>query len=162
MTHTPTSDTLILALGSPLRGDDGVGSAVLGCLPAAGLPSTVDTLDGGTPGLETALLLQAYRRVVIIDAADMGLAPGAWRRFTSHDAVLPPALHSNLHQAGLADALVLGEALGILPVEVIIYGIQPYSVDWSEELSTPVEAAVPGIAAAIVEEITASPFDRLD
>jgi hydrogenase maturation protease len=50
--------TVILALGGPLRGDDGVGAAVLKSLAKGGrLPAETDLVDGGTCGLETALLL---------------------------------------------------------------------------------------------------------
>src|SRR3990172_358808 len=73
--------TLVLALGSPLRGDDGVGAEILRELAAgAPVPQDVDFVDGGTPRLETALLLQGYQRAIIIDAAEMGRRPGEWAR----------------------------------------------------------------------------------
>ena len=80
MTSPPLAPTLVLALGNPDRGDDGVGQAVLRDLTERGpLPPTVEVLDGGLAGLETCLLLQGRRRALIVDAADMGLAPGEWR-----------------------------------------------------------------------------------
>jgi hydrogenase maturation protease len=79
MTKAPMT-TLVLALGNPLRGDDGVGAAVLNALPA--LPPGVTGMDGGTPGLGLVLSLQGYDRAIILDAAEMGEMPGTWRRFT--------------------------------------------------------------------------------
>ena len=59
-------ETLILALGNPLRGDDGVGVAVLDQLNQMDIPSHTILMDGGTPGLETVLLLKNYQRAVEI------------------------------------------------------------------------------------------------
>ena len=148
-------NTLVLSLGNPLRGDDGVGTAVLTLLAAYPIiPPGVVLLDGGTPGLETVLLLEGYQKVIIIDAADMGLTPGAWRRFSS--AKLAPQeanLTGTLHQAGLAEALELAEALNMLPDEVIIFGVQPSEIGWEPGLSVGVETAVTEVCKAIVEEI---------
>ncbi len=150
-------DTIVLSLGNPLRGDDGVGAAVREMLAHdARLPHHVAVVDGGTAGLETALVLKGHRRAIIVDAADMGCAPGEWARFTRDQVILEPAeigLHSTLHSAGLSEALALGEALGILPEEIVMYGVQPKSIDWSPGLSAPVQAAVPAVCAAILDEI---------
>ena len=44
MSNTPSAPvrTLVLALGNPLRGDDGVGAAVLDCLRMCALPPEVE------------------------------------------------------------------------------------------------------------------------
>lgn len=146
-------DTLVLGLGNPLRGDDGVALAVLAVLETLPLPDSVVVLDGGTPGLETAVLLENYRRVIIIDAANMGLAAGEWRRFGREVLQSSAAMLGTLHDAGLAEALALAEALGTLPPEVVIFGVEPASVDWEEGLSAPVAAAVTAVAAAIQQEV---------
>ncbi|MCB8986023.1 MAG: hydrogenase maturation protease [Ardenticatenaceae bacterium] len=156
--------TLVLALGNVLRGDDGVGTAVLQSLQAApAIPAGVELLDGGTPGLETALLLEGYNRVIIIDAAEMGLVPGEWRRFLPGEGRLPARdahLRGTMHYAGLAEALALGEALGILPPHIVVYGIQPQALDWQEGLSGRVQTAVPPVAAAILQELHSLPPDN--
>lgn len=147
--------TLILALGNPLRGDDGVGAAILDALAASGsLPEGVNLLDGGTAGLETALLLHGYARAFILDAADMGAAPGEWKRWRWRDvALMPGSLEGTLHGAGLAEALALGEVLGILPEDIVIYGVQPVDVGWSPGLSEPVQQAIPAICRDILDSL---------
>lgn len=149
------TETLVLALGNPLRADDGVGADVLDRLASAELPQPTTLLDGGTAGLETAILLEGYQRVFIIDAADMQIEAGTWRRF-QHTAVQPnaEALQSGtLHYAGLHEALLLAEALAILPDDLIIYGIQPASLDWKIGISSIVQNAVQAVTAAILHEI---------
>lgn len=151
-----SEQTLVLALGNPLRGDDGAGTAVLEYLQRNILPDAVTLLDGGTPGLETVLLMQGYRRVIIIDAAQMNLSPGDWQRFTPEMVRLQSRdlyLRGTLHYAGLAEALALGEALNLLPPEIVVFGMQPQAIGWEVGLSDPVAAAVPAVAQAIMETI---------
>lgn len=149
--------TLVLALGNPLRGDDGIGVAILEHIDAnASLPSNVTLCDGGCAGLESVLLLQGYNRAIIVDAAKIGGKPGAWRRWRFGQAMLRQCdMHTipSLHFAGLAEALTLGDALGILPPEIVIYGVQPRKIGWSPGLSEPVRHAIPAICANILEEL---------
>ena len=150
------NSTLILGLGNSLRGDDGAGPAVIAALSQMELPPQVELLDGGTPGLETVLLLQGYERVIIIDAADMGLAPGEWRRFTPDTAEIKSSenkLTGTLHAAGLAEALVLAAALDVLPERLLIFGIQPDRLIGLMDLSEPLKAALPHLIDALIEEI---------
>lgn len=153
--------TLVLGLGNPLRGDDGVGAAVIERLrDAADLPRGVDLVEGGTPGLEIVLMLEGHRRALVVDAADMGRQSGEWQRFRWDEVALGSGdLHQLgvIHAAGLAEALKLGEALGVLPAEVVIYGVQPLVIGWEPGLSAPVEAAIPGVCAAILHELAGLP-----
>lgn len=147
-----SNKALILGLGNPLRGDDGLGPAVIAWLQEHGLPADIVAVDGGTAGLELVLTLMGYQQALIVDAADIGRAPGEWIRFTPDlQPVLDQAVGRleekgpllSLHTAGLAEALALGAALGVLPEEVVIFGVQPARLDWSPGLSAEVQAAVP-------------------
>ncbi len=144
--------TLILALGNPLRGDDGVGAAVLQALHERALSPQIELLDGGTPGLETALLLEGRSWVIIIDAADFGAKPGSIlkRDLTARELELRPVHSASLHTAGLLDALALAAALGTFPPQVTLYGVQPLSLDYETELSADVRAAIPQLIQAIL------------
>lgn len=150
--------TIVLALGNPLRGDDGIGIAVINALEAnPRLPQGVDLIDGGTPGVDTSLLLQGYHRAIIVDAAEMDLPPGAWAQFVlNNNAFLKPNAVDQLisaHSAGLAEALELGYTLGILPNDITICGIQPSTIGWSSGLSNPVQEAIPAVCSVILEII---------
>ena len=147
--------TLILALGNPLRGDDGVGAAVLEALRMKDLPDAL-LIDGGTAGLETVLILEESDRAIIIDAADMGEAPGVWRRFSPDEVRLEARdmhLRGTLHYAGLSEALALGAAMNMLPQEITIFGVQPQEIGWEIGLSPAVAAAVPAVCAAVEETL---------
>ena len=146
--------TIVLGLGNVLRGDDGVGPAVIEWLDRQDLPPGVEAIDGGTSGLDIVSILMGRERAIIVDAANVGRAPGEWERFTpavaqlkGNDATL------SLHSAGFADALALGAALNVLPLTIVIYGVQPQSLDWSPQLSAEVQAAVAAVGQAILREI---------
>jgi hydrogenase maturation protease len=146
---------LVLALGNPERGDDGVGQAVLLELSSGeGWDGKVDLIDGGNAGLETALLLEGRQQAVIVDAADMGLRPGSWRPIPV-ERILGPDSGSigGLHAAGLRQALQLASALDGLPQSLTVIGVQPEVVGWRRALSQPVQQAVPAVCAAIRERI---------
>jgi hydrogenase maturation protease len=160
--------SLVIGLGNPLRGDDGVGPRVVAELSRRGLPEGVEALDIGTGGLDLLRVLEGQRRVVIVDAADIGRAsvdigrasvgvgrePGRFVRFTLDEARLIYATdHLSFHHAGLGEILALCDALGRELPHIVIFGVQPAEVGWGEGLSPPVEARLPALIDAVLEEI---------
>jgi hydrogenase maturation protease len=144
---------LILGLGNPLRGDDGVGPRAVAELLRRGLPHGVEAVDGGTGGLDLLHLLEGWERAIIVDAAMLGRNPGEFLRFTPEEAHLVGSLVSlSSHTGGLADALALARALGRELPDIVIYGVQPERMDWEEGLSPAVEAAVPRLVEEILGE----------
>ncbi len=149
--------TLIVGLGNPLRGDDGVGVRVAEILAGQPLPPGVEVVDGGTGGLELVNLLEGWPRVVLVDAAHVGKAPGEFLRFTPRDVRLSGRDEPiSVHEAGLEDALLLAQVLGVMPDEVIVYGVEPASLDWRPALSPALEAALPELVQAVLEEVAGS------
>lgn len=144
-----------MGLGNPLRGDDGVGVRVVEMLAQGSLPDGVEVVDGGTLGLGLVPLLEGWQRVIFVDAADVGQAPGQFVRFLPEEArLLGDSQHIAIHEAGLRDALLLAQALDVLPKQVIVFGVQPAKLDWDSTLSPEVEAALPSLIAAIQTELS--------
>jgi len=149
---------LILGLGNPLQGDDGIGCRVaeelVGASVTAPLPDDVEVMDGGTPGVGLLNFFEGRKRVIIVDAAEMGIAPGEFRGFTPHEITLTGSSERfSLHRSGVADALALAEALKIELPEIIFFGVQPASVAWRDSLSPQVQAAVPQVIEAVLNEL---------
>ncbi len=147
------SRTLILALGNILREDDGISAAILQHLETHLVGrDNVDLLDGGTPGLDCALLWDGYDQLIVIDAAELGLAPGEWRTFSPGDLDLDDVGLLSIgavHAAGLKEALALGQALGNLPGLVTIFGIQPDVTGYGKTLSGSLIAAIPEVCQEV-------------
>jgi hydrogenase maturation protease len=154
--------TLVIGLGNPLRGDDGVGVRLAQALAARALPDGVEVVDGGTQGLGIVNLMEGRQRVILVDAADLGRPPGQFVRFTlpgtarqgrgEEARLLGADQHLSVHAAGLRDALLLAQALKALPDEVVIFGVQPANLNWDGDLSPQVAAALPALIAAVLAE----------
>ncbi len=145
---------LVLGLGNPLRGDDGIGPRVVEALLRRGLPESVEALDAGSAGLELLSLLDGPQRVIVVDAADVGLAPGQFVRFTPDEAHLFAAADTtSFHQAGLAEVLALARALDRPLPEIVIFGVQPASMEWGEGLSPALVGAVARVVEAVLGEL---------
>lgn len=159
----PVKPILILGLGNPLRGDDGVGPQVVEALTGQGLSPDVEVMDGGTPGLGLLHLLEGRRRVILVDAAEIGRAPGSVARFRPEEALLGESREgASLHSSGVADALALARALGLALPEMVVFGVQPARLDWGLDLSPEVRAAVAQVVQAVLQEAGREHFRGAD
>lgn len=161
MTQTSAGEaTLIIGLGNPLRSDDGVGVRLAQMLATHPLPPSVEVVDGGTLGLGIVNVMEGRRRVILVDAADLGKSPGQFARFTLDETHLLDEAHLpsdndqqlSVHGAGLREALLLAHALEMLPGQVIIFGVQPASLEWDDTLTPQVEKTLPDLLAAVLAE----------
>jgi hydrogenase maturation protease len=146
--------TLVLGLGNTIMADDGVGPCVIEYVARQGqLPSDVELLDGGTLGLDLLPRLEGVQRLIIVDAVEIGQAPGTLVRLSGED--VSSALDTKLspHQMGLKDLLAVARLLGHLPDEVVLLGVQPASIEMAAELSPQVAACLPQLAAMVRQEL---------
>jgi hydrogenase maturation protease len=151
----PQPMKIILSLGNTLRGDDGVGAAIIHELAtSASLPKNVCLIDGGVAGLRVLFLIQDAASVILIDAADLGREPGEWERFHLNGHLLERWMvkrSSCSHNFGLEDAISLGSSLNLLPPTFVIYGIQPFHIGWSIGLSDCIQRVIPAICSDILK-----------
>ncbi len=145
----------VMAVGNSFYGDDGVGAAVLAHARDRGLWPQADLVDLGTDALALIDHLDQEDLNVVIDAAHMGLEPGAVAVFTPDEVRLKiRSDHLSLHGFGLAEAFDLARRLGRLPRRVVVVGVEPGRVEINTGLSAQVAAAVPGVVDAINAEVS--------
>lgn len=151
--------TLLLGLGSPIRGDDGLGPRLardLASAASAGAP--IDAVpEAPPPGLDFATLLQGYRRAVIIDTVRVhDPRPGRWHHLTLADLAATRHFRGP-HDANLATSVELGRRLGydLPPDEAIhLFVVEAVEVDvFRETLSEPMREAYPKLLEDIRVEI---------
>jgi len=150
--------TLVIGLGNPILGDDGVGwrvaEEVTRRLPD-GSEVQVDCFSLG--GLSLMERLTGYERVILIDSIFTGKQPiGTVSRFALSDLPDLNAGHTaSAHDTSLRNALNVGRSMKIpLPddKQVLVVAVEAENVyDFSEDLSAPVEAAVPAAIQAVLE-----------
>lgn len=147
-----SDEILLLGIGNPLRGDDGIGNAVVRAM-AGELPSFVHSAmtSGETAGLMAAW--KDYSRVIAIDAVVTGSSPGTLFRFDAGEAALPASFfHCSTHSLGLGESIELARALGEMPKQLIVIGIEGDQFELGSGLSAKVQAAIPKAIAAIRSE----------
>jgi hydrogenase 3 maturation protease len=129
---------VVLGVGSELRSDDAAGirvAAAVGRRPITG----VTAMDGGSaPENCTAELRQiSPSHLIIVDCAQMGLAPGAVRIIDAADIGGVSFGTHALPLSVLAD--YVAREIGC---RVTVIGIQPLTIEFGEGLSPEVSAAV--------------------
>ena len=153
----PGVSTAILGLGNPFRGDDGAGCAVVDMLALTGeLPENIHLFEDGTCELFDAILRNKYERVILIDAAEVNHQPGEWICLNADRLTWKPDDKDNScdgHWLSLVNILALGHAIDALPRELLIFAVQPMSLEWTGNLSEPVREAVSEISECILREI---------
>jgi hydrogenase maturation protease len=159
LSHAEPITTLVLGFGNPLWGDDGAGIEAVDMLAEKAIPDGVCVEAAGLPGFGLAAWLQdarlsSLRRLVIVDAARMGQAPGVWRRFTPEEVhLIARGGIVSLHEAGLSSGLALSQALGLLPEDVLFFAVEPGSLEDGPGLSPDVQGALPEMVQQIFLEL---------
>lgn len=136
---------LVLGLGNSLLSDDGVGLILLERLRAsADWPDRIDWVDGGTQGIALLGYLSGRRAAVILDAVQLGAAPGTvhvlgmdrLRRFQGQSS-------TTAHEANALQLLATAEFTGDLPESVTVVGIEPETIRTGIGLTSDVTQAIP-------------------
>lgn len=147
------SKTLVVGLGNPILGDDGVGWRVAEAVQTAVPQTNVEFLALG--GLSLMERLIGYDRVIIVDTIQT--ENGRIGDVTTFPLQALPDLSAGhttaVHDTSLQTALTLGRQMGAqLPDDVMIVGVEAKRVyDFSEELTPEVATAVPQAVTAVMK-----------
>jgi hydrogenase maturation protease len=147
---------VIIGCGNTNRSDDGVGVWVIHELRRRELPGQVRLIDAGTGGMDVMYNLEGARRVLLIDAAWTGAAPGTLYKVPGEQlAALPPPNALSLHNFRWEHALAVGRMLykDRFPSNINVYLIQAASLAYGLELSPAVRAGAERLAALIGDEV---------
>ncbi len=151
--------TLVLGIGNPILGDDGVGVRVAEALTHRIGDGDIEVRAANTDGLGLLELILGYDRLVIIDAIlNVDARAGEVYRLALADVGKGASSVALTHGVNLTTVFEMGRRLfpGEMPREVVIYAISAGEVStFSEEMTTPVRAAVPKVVALVMEELTA-------
>jgi hydrogenase maturation protease len=146
--------TLVLALGNPIRSDDGVGIAAMRCLEEdPRVPGVVELVEGGTKGLELVAYISGMSRLLVLDAVEVGAAPGTILCIRGAELRSLPG-NGNVHDLALADILNALRLLGQEPQEIVLLGIQPGTTELGTSLSKSVECSLPLLVEATIAQLS--------
>ncbi len=144
---------VVLGLGNLIRSDDGVGvHAVRVLRQDSRVPDCVEVIEGGTTGLDLLPVIEDATHVLALDAVNTGAAGGTLKRFDLSQLGSLPGSPS-VHQLGFADLLEALRWMDKTSKQVVLLGVQPSETGWGDALSPEVEAALPALVQAAVEEL---------
>lgn len=147
-------DILVLGIGNVLLTDEGIGVRALKELERRYIfPANVELLDGGTAGIELLRHISGRDYLIIIDAMKSGQKPGTVIRLAGED--VPAAFRTRIspHQLGLSDLLAAAMLTDELPWNLVLFGVEPESIDIGLDLTDTVEASLEKLIDAVVNEI---------
>lgn len=145
--------TLVVGLGNPILGDDGIGWVVADAVRERVPDVEVDCLALG--GLSLMERLVGYDRVIIVDSIQT--RNGRVGDVTTFPMEALPDLSAGhttaVHDTSLQNAIQLGRQMGAtLPTDIQIVAVEAERIyDFSDELSPEVAAAVPQATAVVID-----------
>lgn len=159
---------LLAGIGNIFLGDDGFGVALAQALSAefrARVPDGVEVRDFGIRGFDLAMaLLEPWDRIVLLDAAPRGGAPGTvyWEQISVGEQAAAGDGMTEPHALTPVAVLRLAAQMGSVPATVWLAGCEPSAVaiadaepQSAQGLSPEVAAAVPRAAALVRRQIEA-------
>ena len=156
--HHGWAPILVVGMGSPDRGDDAVGPTVARLVTALDLPG-VAVVEHEDP-TDLIELWSGRETVVVVDAVRSGALPGTLHALETgaNGARLvegsPWGGSGGTHGFGLPAAVELARALGRLPRQVVVVGIEAEQFDHGSPLSRAVAGAVDTAVDTVVEMLS--------
>lgn len=148
--------TLVIGLGNPILGDDGVGWRVVEQLERGlSTKNHVELECLAVGGLSLMERMLGYPRVILVDAISTGLAPnGTVRVFPLAELEQTDVGHTaSAHDTSLGTALRAAAAMGAdIPERVEVVAVEAETgLDFTEELTPPVAAAVQAACDSVIK-----------
>lgn len=136
------AEVIIIGVGNRWRGDDAAGLEVARRLRAAASAGVRVIEREGEP-VDLLEEWSGAEQVIVIDAVSSGAVPGTIHRVDARETKLPlERFRGSSHALGVAQAVELGRALGRLPPELVVIGVEARRFTAGEGLTPDVEHAV--------------------
>lgn len=154
MLGSKPTKTVVLGVGNLLMRDEGVGVHVVNRLVQNyEIPEGVLVLDGGTLGLDLLYYLEGIEHLLMVDAVEMGGAPGSLLRLEDDDVPNFLSIRISPHEIGIPDMLFAAKLKGIYPPKVVLWGVQPERIEIGTDLSPTVTPEVDTLVFKIIEQL---------
>jgi len=153
MTENDLRKVLLIGIGNEYRSDDGVGLVVARKIHEKLIPSVIVKEESG----EGAALMeswQGFQNVIIVDAVSSGAIPGTIFRIDANkETVSIKFFHYSTHAFSVAEAVELARTMNVLPLKLVVYGIEGNNFSAGTAISLFVQQAVNKIIKQIVKEM---------
>ena len=151
--NAPRRGILVIGLGNPDRGDDGIGPLAVKALSHR-LPEGVRVLARSGDALALVEDWKGVDAVLVVDAAALISQPGRIHRIDAVRETLPRTLSaSSTHDFGLAEAVDLARILDALPPQLILFAVEGLSFAPGGAMTPEVAAAAEAVAKSVLDEL---------
>jgi len=147
------STTLILGIGNTLLTDEGVGIHVIHHLTEH-FPDEPDVtfLDGGTLSFTLAGPIAEHDNLIVVDAARLDAPAGTVKLLEGNEMDRYfTGNRESVHEVSLMDLLDIARLSETYPERRALIGIQPQSMDWGDQPTSKVKAAIQSAANTVLE-----------
>jgi len=150
--------TLVLGIGNPILGDDGIGFHIVQELAKEIKDENIDVKDTSVNGLNLLGLIVGYDKLIVIDAImTEDEKVGEIYRLKPRNSSETAWSTISLHHLNLATTIEIGERLfpKEMPGEVIIFAIGAQEVtEVTGEMTARVKEAIPRVINLVLEELS--------
>lgn len=151
---------LLIGIGNPFRGDDGVGCVIAGKIKALNL-ANVSCMEHQGEGIDLIEQWKDFSTVIVIDAVSCEEKPGTIFRFELPPDELPKSVFAcSTHALNIADVIHLAKILNQCPEKIIAYGIAGKTFEMGQGFSVEVQDAAVKVIGQVTGELQNSTVQK--
>jgi hydrogenase maturation protease len=144
----------ILGIGNTLYKDEGIGVHSLPMIEAAlKSVSNIEIIEGSTDGMRLLGPIEATNYLIVIDAINAGKKGGTIISLEGEEIPAYFGIKMSIHQLGFQEVLFAAKIREKYPKNIMMFGMQPTSLELGVELSETNQQKLPTLVDQIVKQV---------
>lgn len=144
----------IIGIGNILYQDEGVGVHILPSLmEKLGNDSDIEIIEGATDGMILLEPVEDAEHLIIIDAINAGKPGGTIITLEGDEIPAYYGIKMSIHQIGFQEVLWTAKFRERYPDQIIMFGMQPSSLELGIELSETNQARLEELTAKVMNQV---------
>jgi hydrogenase maturation protease len=144
----------VLGIGNLLYSDEGVGIHILPLLEERlSHYENVEVIEGSTDGMRLLGTIEETDYLIVVDAVNAGKDAGTIVTLVDDEIPAYFGVKMSIHQLGFQEVLSAAKIRETCPKHMILFGVQPASLELGLQLSAIVQAQLPQLAEKVVQQV---------
>ncbi|MEH7464144.1 HyaD/HybD family hydrogenase maturation endopeptidase [Bacillus thuringiensis] len=154
MNQNKEAKITILGIGNTLFTDEGVGIHLLPLLAEAYKnDKKIEIIEGLTDGMKLLGPVEEAENLIIIDAINAGVEGGTILSLEGDEIPAYFGIKMSVHQMGFQEVLFAAKFRDRYPKKIIMFGMQPTSLELGVELTETNQAKLGDLAEAVMNQV---------
>ncbi|ENQ3106253.1 HyaD/HybD family hydrogenase maturation endopeptidase [Bacillus cereus] len=154
MNQNKNAKITILGIGNTLFTDEGVGIHLLPLLEEAYKDDKqIEIIEGLTDGMKLLGPVEEAENLIIIDAINAGVEGGTILSLEGDEIPAYFGIKMSVHQMGFQEVLFAAKFRERYPKKIIMFGMQPSSLELGVELTETNQAKLGDLAEAVMNQV---------